>query len=200
MSDNHSGNPSGNCQFFMDGLLEIVGQAGLSAILKMTERKGDLKSGSICYSELNRITLALASVYGQRGGMGIALRSGRASLKYFLRSHGQKLGLTGIEFRMKPSRKRFRDGLMRIIQTYHDEFGVAVDLQDDGESWIWKASHCSECQDQRSAEPLCHFTQGLLQEFLSWCGGNKFYSVTEINCCAQGGTQCQYRIDPRPID
>ncbi len=200
MKSEDKNKPLSSCQFFMDGLLEIIGSAGVSAVLKIVTGKEDVSKDCINFSDLHSISNALDALYGPRGGRGIALRSGRASLKYFLRAFGEDLLLNDIDFKMKPTRKRFKDGLSRLMKAYQEKFKIDVNLLDDGTTWIWQSLNCTECQERQSQGTACQFTEGLLQEFLSWCGGNKNYPITEISCCARGDEICQYRIDPRPIE
>ncbi len=200
MNSENIKNPASNCQFLIDGLREIIGQAGVSAVLKTASQLNVIEEGNVHFSDLHHLGAALGALYGPRGGKGIAMRSGRASLKYFLRLYGRDLQLNSIEFRIKPTHKRLKEGLSRLVKAYHDQFGINVNLIDDGATWIWQSENCTECQERQAAEAVCQFTEGLLQEFLSWCGGSKIYAVSEISCCAHGDKMCQYRIDPYPIE
>jgi predicted hydrocarbon binding protein len=65
---------------------------------------------------------------------------------------------------------------------------------------MWQIDLCPECWGRQSITPTCHFTVGLLQEFLSWLSGGKIYLVEETSCKAKGDTVCQIRIDQKPLD
>ena len=150
--------------------------------------------------DLQQITSALESLYGSQAGKGIALRSGRASLKYFLLSYKDDLRFDEVAFKMKPSHQRFKEGLIRLVKIFREKFHIEAELIEEGDVWIWQSNGCTERGESQSQEPVCHFTEGLLQEFLSWCGGNKYYSVKEIGCRGQGERSCSYLIDPKPIE
>lgn len=191
---------SSNCQFFLDGLAEIIGQDALSALLKIVLSNHHQDRDGIRCCDLTQITSVLESLYGSQAGKGIALRSGRASLKYLLQSFQDDLHLSEVAFRMKPSHLRFKEGLKRLIRVYREKLKIDAKLIDEGDGWIWQSGGCTECEERKSREPVCYFTEGLLQEFLSWCGGNKFYVVKEIGCRGQGERTCSYLIDPKPIE
>lgn len=191
---------SSNCSFFLDGLVEIIGQDGLSVLLKSVYPNDHKTTESFRLCDLQQITSALESLYGSQAGKGIALRSGRASFKYFLQSYKDYLRFDEVAFKMRPSHKRFKEGLKRLVKIFREKFHIEVELIEEGDVWIWQSGGYSELGKSQSQELVCHFTEGLLQEFLSWCGGNKFYSVKEIGCCDQGERSCSYLIDPKPIE
>ncbi len=144
--------------------------------------------------------LALVTLYGPRGGHGIAQRAGRASFKYLLRHFGNSIGLTELEYRLLPSAGRIKTGLEAIALMFTTSCGGSVELVDEKPAWLWKYTGCPWCFRRAEDSPSCHFTVGLLQEFLSWASGGRMYHVVETECSACGALSCTVRIDKQPFD
>jgi predicted hydrocarbon binding protein len=47
---------------------------------------------------------------------------------------------------------------------------------------------------------MCDFTIGLLQEFMAWAGGSKYFRIQEIACRGNGDACCSFKIDKNPIE
>ena len=152
------------------------------------------------YPELGELIDEIGEVFGEPAGFGIAQRAGSASFKYFQTEFSQQLNFTSLEMRTKPLRSRLREGLISIANCLNSEFGIRASFEEIKDEWRWRVVGCSECSSRESEDKICYFTVGLIQEFLSWSAGSKFFPVEEIACSARGDPQCEFKIDTKPVD
>ncbi len=192
-------------RIMLEGVQEIIGRAGIYATfntahlahLLPSDGAARLESG-FSHDDMGSLMQAMVTLYGPRGGHGIAQRSGRASFKYLLRSFGDEMGLTELEYRLLPSIARIKTGLEALSATMTDLCGGTVELAEEAQAWFWKYRDCPWCRP--GAVSGCHYTIGLLQEFLGWASGGRMYHVVETGCIATGGETCSIRIDKQPFD
>jgi predicted hydrocarbon binding protein len=192
---------------FLEGVQEIIGKAGVNAIFNLAHLTHLLPAtGSqkfehdLTFADLSAIQQALEELYGPRGGRGVALRSGRVFFKYFLRSFGDQMAMTSLDYRLLPTHHRVKTGLQSMAETLSDLCSLQILVKEDSQAWYWQSDHCPWCWQRHMEECMCHFNVGMLQEYVSWAGGGKVYHVTETECIAKGGSACTIRIDKKPID
>ena len=185
---------------FMEGVEELIGHSGLNAVTDQILSLGNAIKNEPWPSKSGLLMEALENIYGQRGGCGVALRAGRASYKYLLRQFGGPLGLTSLDYRLQPAPQRLRNGLMLLAGLVGQAGNQKVNLEEADGAWFWRVEHCELCGHRTASEVVCTFFTGLLQEFLSWASGGKFYAVHEIECYACGAKGCVFRIDQKPLD
>lgn len=142
----------------------------------------------------------LEGIYGVPGGRGLALRIGRAALKYALKQFGEQAGLYRSGYRLLPANRRIAAGLDILAQVLGRECNDTIHVSDHETYWLWRSENCTLCQEHQSADSCCHVVVGLLQEFAAWAGGGRFYPVTETECKANGGAACEFRIEKKPLD
>lgn len=191
----------------MEGMQEIVGRAGMFAAFNTAHLTHLLPGGAAGRPEaeftgkdFGSLQLALVTLYGPRGGHGIALRAGRASFAYLLRRFGDPLGLTTLEYRLLPSMSRIKTGLQALAVAQASFSGGEVEILDEPGAWLWKYTGCPWGSQYQAESPTCHFVVGLLQEFLAWASGGRMYHVVEVECAALGKPACLMRIDKQPFD
>jgi predicted hydrocarbon binding protein len=178
----------------------------MNAVLNLANMtpEGFLKSGEIIrrmeYTDIAAVTLALEKMYGPRGGRGIALRSGRASFKYILRQNGVAIGITDLNFRLLPVPARLKTGLDALAGLMARIGDEQVEVLESEQNWTWRSTHCPLCWQRSSKEPVCHFTVGILQEFLAWASSGRVFSVNEIECQAAGAEACLFHIVKKALD
>ena len=151
------------------------------------------------FQHLSRIQAALSDTYGSRAGRGLALRVGRASLKYVLHDFGHDLGLIDPAFRFLPLPARLRGGTEALADLFNRFTDQRVRLEMDGKQIYWHIERCPLCWQRKVAEPCCSLAVGLVQETLYWLSGGKYYLVEEKNCVACGDSRCTIMIDRIPI-
>jgi len=196
-------NSHSTSNFVEKGIIEILGEAQWKKIcLKLNGKNNNRPqlSSEKKYPELGKLIDEIGEVFGEAVGFGIAQRAGSASFKYFQTEFSQQLNFTSLEMLTKPLRSRLREGLISIADCLNREFGIRASFEEIKDEWRWRVIGCSECSRRESEEKICYFTVGLIQEFLSWSAGSKFFQVEEIACSARGDPQCEFTIGITPVD
>ena len=179
--------------FARKGLIEILGEVVWEKLCRsLGEGIG-----------LSQVLTTLRGEYGENAGLGLAQRAGGASFKYFQTQFSDPLKLTSLEMRTRPLHARLREGLKSMAVCLTREFGMDVTFEERGGDWFWKVNGCAECAQNAGSklrEPICCFTVGLIQEYLGWSAGSKFYPVEETACISMGDASCEFRISREPID
>jgi predicted hydrocarbon binding protein len=183
--------------FARKGLIEILGDAAWEELCRGLG--GEATPGGEGIG-LSRVLTTLRGEYGENAGLGLAQRAGGASFKYFQTQFDDLLKLTSLEMRTRPLHARLREGLKSMAACLNREFGMDLAFEERGVEWFWKAKSCPECVGSKSQGPICYFTVGLIQEYLGWSAGSKFYPVEETACIARGDASCEFRISREPID
>ncbi len=186
--------------FARKGLIEILGDSAWEKLCHSLGEEGTPGGEGI---GLSRVLSTLRGEYGENAGLGLAQRAGGASYKYFQTQFSDQLQLTSLEMRTRPLYARLREGVKSMANCLTREFGMEVTFEERGGEWVWKANGCAECAECAGSEsqgPICYFTVGLIQEFLGWSAGSKFYPVEETACITQGDESCEFRISREPID
>lgn len=191
----------------LEGVQEIIGKAGLNAIFNLAHLThlmpvSDLGKydHDLTFADLSAIQQALEELYGPRGGRGVALRSGRVFFKFFLRSFGDQMAMTSLDYRMLPTPHRVKTGLHSMADTLSGLCSQQILVREDPEAWYWQSDHCPWCWQRQMEEFMCHFNVGMLQEYGTWAGGGKVYHVMETECIAKGASNCTIRIEKKSID
>lgn len=179
--------------FARKGLIEILGDAGWEKLCRSLGAEGEVFA-------LSRILTTLRGAYGENAGLGLAQRAGGASFKYFQTQFSDQLKLTSLEMRTRPLHARLREGLKSMAACLNREFGMDLTFEERAGDWFLKVKDCAECTGSESQGPVCYFTVGLIQEYLGWCAGSKFYPVEETTCIARGDASCEFHISREPID
>jgi predicted hydrocarbon binding protein len=195
-------------QIVFEGVEEIGGRSGVHAVLNTSlmahfyqwQPERAEKDDPLPALEVSAIQSSLEEVYGKRGGRGIALRAGRASFKYVLRTYGASLGLTDLNYRLLPAPIRLRTGLEALVRLFSDLEGGPVAIEQTEAAWLWRSTACPYCWQRQTSEPACTFTIGLLQEFMAWNSGGKVFQIEETECRANGNPACVFRIDIQPLE
>lgn len=194
-------------ELMLTGVEEILGTGGLDpALAERQARLQELRRGETLHAhdfpeyDLDKIQQALGHLFGVEAGSGLALRAGRASLQRLLSQYGAQLGITSLGYRLLPSRARFKTGLEALAGFLSAPCGGQITISEDANNWYWRIESCPWCLNGESGQPACHFVVGLLQEFLSWASGGRFFQVTETECQAMGAPACLIQMNKQPID
>lgn len=183
-------------QTLMEGAEDVLGADKISSLLGEQKKGGS----SLAFADAVVLLEKLEDLYGVQGGRGLAVRIGRASIKYGIKQFGDQAGFYTAEFRLLPAPRRIATGLNALAQILGEACNDVITVIDGGDYWLWRSERCPLCRDRRSADPCCHVVVGLLQEFATWAGGWRYYPVTETMCRASGGQVCEYRIEKKPLD
>lgn len=193
-------------QVLLDAAQDILGADQLRKVLNdlsLNPLSVDTETAyvqSLSLVDLCALPQILEGIYGVPGGRGLSLRIGRSVFRYGLHNLDDLAGLREMAFRLLPAPHRIYTGLQVLANLISREASSQISVTDEGTHWIWRAENCPLCRGHLSADPCCYLMVGLLQEFLSWAGGGRYYQVTELTCCAVGASACVYRIEKRPLD
>jgi hypothetical protein len=204
--------PSHTCsqqigQIIYEGIEEIVGKADSGLLFKLAnfplpDPKQDflISNKQLAHKNLSTLLQVIENTYGHKGAQGIALRAGRASFKKVIRLYGQQMGFTKLDYRLLPTPARLKTGLHALAKTVSDLWQEPIRVLEDQGAWYWQIDHSPWCWRRRSEGATCHFTVGLVQEYLSWASGGKFYEVIETMCAASGQEYCAIQINKQAIE
>jgi predicted hydrocarbon binding protein len=180
--------------YYLLGLKETVGPTEVS---KLFEALPNLeKEPEFSAEQVRSIRAKMDSLYGMTGARGVALCSGRAAFKHLLSEQSQQLGFDNEDFRFLPGGLKLKKGLVLLANWMEKAYRESIQLEALESHWVFQISNCLEC----GFGGMCDFTAGLLQEFMSWAGGGKFYRVSEISCQNRGQDCCRFQIDKKPIE
>ena len=177
---------------FIKGVEEIVGpEAARDVFSQAMQTEPGLPF-------LREVQHALAARYGMQSGLGVAQRTGRAAFKYSLRAWGDESGITSSSFRMLPFSRRVRAGLEKMAAVFSEYNQARISVDEDDGHWIWQVERCPGCA--ASGDPACYLLAGLLQEYMAWVAGGKYFRVQEFTCDANGSPTCQFRIEKQAME
>jgi len=175
---------------FSLGLQEILGAEAYKKLLAMC---GNVQPSAAPVSR------SMSELYGPSGARGLLICSGRAAFKYLLKQQGKALGFDTPQFRLLPTRSKLKRGLHQIAAWMQQTTGDTVTLKSEEKHWLYEVTD-GAARNPESKESNCDFTVGLIQEFLAWAGGGKFYRVKESACRNNGAACCTFVIDKFPLE
>ena len=206
-------------RILVEGARDLFGLDHLAKVLReMPSQTGQVAVGeysqAMSWEEMEQLVLSfsqedalsfpvvLERLYGVRGGRGLSVLVGRAAFTYVLKHFGKLYGLKDSDFRLLPVPRRIQAGLGKLAQIFEQQFEQQAVVRDEGTYWTWTVENCLNCRGQSAVagEVSCYFIVGLLQEYLSWASGGRFYPVVEMECAVLGGNCCVFRIDRKPLD
>jgi predicted hydrocarbon binding protein len=186
---------------------EILGRSGVNAVLNsshLTEYINNFppynQDLNVPFQHISSLQIGLENVYGPRAGRGIAMRVGRACLKYGLREFGPEIGLTDIAFRLLPLPTKIKAGSEAFAALFNNFTDQKVRLEKDEKFIYWKIERCPLCWERHADGPCCQLAVGLLQEALYWVSGGKNFEVEEEKCVACGDSECTIVINQTPLN
>jgi predicted hydrocarbon binding protein len=175
----------------MEGGREVIGPQETDRLFARLNNPGEAG-----LADLNRL---LVDEYGGRGGQGVALRVGRAFFRRGVR-YWISAGMNSAEFRLLPSQRRIRAALAALTSFFTTQFEAHVALEEDEATWSWRVESCPASQEHDSGGRACYLLAGVLQEIVTWAGGERIYRVREVECSAVGAAACLFQIDKKPLD
>jgi predicted hydrocarbon binding protein len=170
------------------GLEEVLGPAELERLQKHCGGSAD---------KVDSIRKTMDEFYGASGASGLAICSGRAAFKHLLAETGREIGFEDANYCFLPTRLKIRKGLELLAAWIEKTYDLKTTVKNAGKEFQLEVKDMSE----KGAVPtLCDFTSGLLQGFLTWTSGGKFYVVRETECRGAGAGQCTYTVGKFPLD
>jgi predicted hydrocarbon binding protein len=188
------------------GMEEILGHSGVNAVLNLANLPVYIndyppynRDLGFPFKHIGQLQVGLESSYGPRAGRGLAVRVGRACLKYGLREFGPELGLTDLAFRLLPLQTKLKNGSEAFAALFNNFTDQRVRLERDEKFIYWHIERCPVCWERQAEAPCCHLAVGLLQEALYWVSGGRYFEVEEKKCVACGDSACTIVIDRTPM-
>jgi predicted hydrocarbon binding protein len=185
--------------FFQLGLEEVLGPKELSK-LKTSSNSSAKKNSDASQNQITPIRMAMDEAYGKICASGLAICAGRAAFKHLLVEKGAELGFDDDKYRFLPIHVKIRKGLELLAQWMKDTFGYQITVHPEAKVLNFDIRDVSSGAVPSQYDYMCDFTSGLLQEFLAWLSGGKFYPIHERECKAAGASVCNFQIDRNPLD
>jgi predicted hydrocarbon binding protein len=177
---------------------KVLGSANLPELIDQYPPK-DLEL-NFPYQIISLILSATEDIYGTDSAHGIALRVGSACFKHELRVFGQSMGITDLEFRLLPLRRKLSAGVASLANLYNQNTDQRIRVQEEEDCLMLHITRCPFCWDLQSDSPCCHFFIGVLREALYWISGGKWFHVQETCCIAAGDETCTFSIPYHSLD
>jgi predicted hydrocarbon binding protein len=188
-------------------LEEVMGKSGLRTILDLAglSRYADTYppdnlQKEVDFAEISAIGQALETMYGPRGGRGLALKAGRATFPDTLRQFGALVGVADLTSSVLPLQAKLRIGLNAFAQIFDQLTDQKTGVEERGGDFIWTIYKCPYCWGRHGEQqPVCYTATGLLQESLRWLSGVREFRVQETACIAMGDQACSFLIHQEPM-
>ncbi|MDX1995288.1 MAG: 4-vinyl reductase [bacterium] len=198
--------PNRIARWFFLAMEDVMGKHGLNAVLGLAGLEAfmgnpppDALARQFDFAYMAALNQALEDMYGPRGGRGMALRIGRATVSQGMKNFGALAGMADPAFQALPLVKRQRIGLDALAAVF-SRFSDQVTSVSETDSAYQLSVEISPMAWGRNADrPVCHALVGITQEVLSYASGGYEFHVQEIACRAAGGDQCVFKINKTPI-
>jgi predicted hydrocarbon binding protein len=194
-------------RIYLLSLEDVMGRNGINSVLNLAKLRHlisnyppDNLDLGWSFDEMAALNQAIDDMHGQRGGKGLAVRTGRAAFYYFVKDFSGILGISDITFRLQSSKRKVRTALNAIADTFNKTSDQVVEVEGDADHVFFVVERCPVCWSRTSEGPICHAIAGLLQEGLHWATGGKSYRVEETACIAMGDSSCTYTVDRHPLE
>jgi len=189
-----SSHSSLSAQIFFEGAQVLFGAQLLERITARISPSSSLPDN------VQGFLMALEDVYGICGGRGLAFRIGQAAFPYVVKHVTSEAGFEDKEFHLLPPGRRLGSGLRILAQEIGREWEQAIVVSETPGYWVWRVQDCPACLGRRSDAPCCYVLAGMLQAYMTWAGGGRYYQVKEVQCQALGDSVCIFEIANKPLD
>lgn len=190
----------------LQAMEEILGHVGVNSILKLAHFPNYIDQNPATnldlkfpFEHFSSLQTAFERAYGPRAGRGLALRVGRACLKYSLREFSPELGMTDMAFRLLPLPARLKVGSEALADLFNRFTDQHIILEADKKQLYWHIERCPLWRERQADSPCCILIVGFLQEALSWFSRGKTFLVEEKNSNAGEDRLCTIVINKTPM-
>lgn len=174
------------------GLQAVLGRAGLR---HLAVYPADNLERGFPVGLIPRLMTALEEMYGVGKGRELAFQTGRACFRLGISGFGVLADAADMLFPLLPSPTRARVGLETVAEAFNRFADGNIQVQKQGDCFLWVVERCGVCQGRSSSSPCCHLLAGLLYETVRWATGRDSVKVTEVVCAAAGGPHCALEIE-----
>jgi predicted hydrocarbon binding protein len=200
--------PNRFARLALHSLIEVAGENGMHAVFRLAGLPGliealppndDLKEFDA--ADLSTVFQTINEIYGVHGGHSLSFKAGQMTFSSALEVYGKASQPTSVleeEIAVDEKIQMGLESMCNISNSLSDQ-KLEVSYFKESEEWIFTVSGCAVCSGRHSAEPVCNFTVGVIDQALfHFSGGSKFL-IQEVNCTAAGAETCRYRIQiPKP--
>lgn len=198
--------PNRFVRHWWQALAEVLGEAGRATALAQADIRAfrsqlppdDLEPG-LDFAALAAINAALDSLYGERGGRGMALRAGRAWFSSGMRTFGVFNAMADPAFRALSVDQRVGLGLAALADVFTHFSDQMSSLAIGSQAYTLQIAPSPMAWGLRAARPICQPLVGLVQEGVRWFSNGREYSVRETHCQAVGHDACRIAIHRQPL-
>lgn len=198
--------PNRIARWFLLAMEDVMGKNGLAAVLSLAGLESALRdfppdtlSRQFDFAYMAALNQALEELYGPRGGRGMALRIGRATVSQGMKTFGALAGMADPAFQTLPHEKRVQvglDALAAVFSRFSDQESL---VQHQDKTYLFIVENSPMAWGRNAEKPVCHALVGIIQEVLSYATGGYEFHVQEISCRAVGGEDCVFRVNKIPI-
>ncbi len=202
MADRGLTYPQRLVQALYTALEQTAGPSSLAEVLKQAGVRGPksgIPPGPLDFVEIAAFNAALTTVYGERGGRGVAQRTGNALFNIGLKQYGVLNGITAPQFARLPTTAQAHLSLMGLAAVFSHISDQATHLHDRGESWHIIVDPSPFAWGLHTDKPTCQLLMGTWQACLSWATNGYEFVIYETDCMACGAAYCTFQINKRPI-
>src|SRR5690606_36301653 len=162
--------PNKFARITIEALEEVMGKNGLNAILNLAglselinNYPPDNLDKQFDFAYFTALCTALEEMYGPRGGRGLALRAGRATVADALRGSGALAGVGHPALKDLPRAAQLRTGLPDMAAIFTQFSDRVTNVHGEGARYIYTLERCPMCWNRKADRPVCYVGQGLLQ-------------------------------------
>ena len=184
----------------LEGVREIVGPDVLETVVHNADLDYLMtpEGAALRPSVIRLLHSVCLNQYGAMPVEGIARQSGRSFFNYFLKLYGKEAGFEEMEFRLLPPRKRILVGLESLAAVVSRECGCPAVVASQEDKWTWKMSRLPGIG--KGLKTQRQFIQGVLQGYLSWISGGRYYPVDEMPDAGDEDSEFVIEIAQQPLD
>ena len=198
--------PNRIARAFFTAMDDVMGQHGLNTVLTTANLQRyidhppphDLER-AFSFADMAAISAALETIYGVRGGRGMALRIGRAAFAMGLKQFGVMRGMGDPAFRALPLTKRVEYGLQALSVLHNNFSDQTTGVRQEKNAYSFYIENSPMAYGRNTEKPVCHAQVGIIQECLRWASNGYVFYVREVTCHAVTGGECVFRINKTAI-
>ena len=198
--------PNRFARLFLLAMEDVMGKHGLNNILSMSGLEAymdnlppDNLARQFDFAYMAALNAGLETVYGARGGRGIALRIGRATFSMGLKNFGALAGMATPAFQALLLNKRTQIGLNALAAVYSTFSDQASRVQEADDHYLFEVEISPMAWGRTADRPVCHALTGIIQESMRWASHAYEFHAQEIACRAAGSDQCVFKVNKNPI-
>jgi predicted hydrocarbon binding protein len=184
----------------------VMGDASRNAILIMSGLGAyietpppDNMAREFDFAQLSNMSQQIETMFGARGGRGIALRIGREMFSLGLNRFGAFAGMKDPAFIALPLDSRVTMGVQTLVAVFNKFSDQVCMVKPTSEAYLFEVANSPMAWGRTAEKPVCHALVGILQEGLNWASNGHEFHVQEITCRASGGEACVFKINKNPI-